>query len=121
MKSCGEIPNNKESLQKKPILQCSDYTKEFCLQMDASNRGMQAMLNQEGEDGLEHPVLFKGSNFLEKFAKKECLAAVNALKHFAMYLMGRSFQIHSGLRYLDTMKNSNSRLTRWFDIAAIQL
>ena len=46
----------------------------------------------------------------------ECLAVVSAVKHFAFYLESLPFKIitdHRSLVYLDKMKNSTSRLTRW--------
>ncbi len=40
----------------------------------------------------------------------------SALKHFEVYLLGREFTIctdHQALKFLQRMKNNNSRLTRW--------
>ena len=48
--------------------------------------------------------------------EKECLGILAALKHFDVHLVGRQFEIitdHRALKYLNTMKNSNPRLTRW--------
>ena len=41
---------------------------------------------------------------------------VNAVKHFAVYLLGKQFSIitdHGALKYLQTMKNGGARLMRW--------
>jgi len=48
--------------------------------------------------------------------EKECLAVVWALKFFRIYLYGQAFVIqtdHQPLAWLQRMKDSNSRLTRW--------
>ena len=48
--------------------------------------------------------------------EKECLAVVWALKLFHIYLYGQDFTIeidHRLFVWLDRMKNSNARLTRW--------
>ena len=48
--------------------------------------------------------------------KLEYLAVVSAVKHFAFYLKSLPFKVitdHRSLVYLDKMKNSTSRLTRW--------
>jgi hypothetical protein len=46
----------KGMLARDPILACPDSNRSFRLQTDASERGLGAVLSQEGEDGVEHPV-----------------------------------------------------------------
>ena len=70
---------------------------------------------------MEHPVAFFSKKLLPRETRystieKECLAIVAAMKHFAVYLLGKKFVVqtdHQALRYLDRMQNSNGRLTRW--------
>ena len=53
---------------------------------------------------------------------EECLAIVWALRFFHVYLYGQLFTIqtdHQPLAWLQRMKNTNSRLTRW--AIAVQL
>jgi hypothetical protein len=48
--------------------------------------------------------------------EKECLGLVCALKHFDVYLVDRHFKIivdHCTLQFINTMKDSNPRLTCW--------
>ena len=48
--------------------------------------------------------------------EKECLAMVWALQFFHVYLYRRSFTIetdHQPLAWLQRMKNTNPRITRW--------
>lgn len=99
----------------------ADPTKPFVLQTDASNVGVGAMLSQPDKTDNEHPVAFYSRMLLDRERRygscvKECLAIVEALKHFAIYTLGRPITVqtdHSALRTLQTMKNSNGRLTHW--------
>ena len=54
----------------------------------------------------------------EKFSttEKECLAIKLSIQAFNVYLMGRTFIIetdHRSLEWLDRIKHTNARLTRW--------
>ena len=108
-------------LQDKPVLICPDYSKQFILQTDASERGVGAVLSQSQVDGTDKPIAFYSRKLLPREVRystteKECLAIVNALKHFSVYLLGRHFTIvtdHGALKFLSSMRNTNGRLTRW--------
>ena len=111
----------KQALLCEPILKCPDFAKHFYLQTDASERGIGAVLSQKDDDGLEHPIAYFSRKLLpreQKYAtvEKECLGIVSALRHFSVYLLGRSFTIqtdHRALCFLHKMKTANGRLTRW--------
>ena len=48
--------------------------------------------------------------------EKECLAVVHWIKYFRPYLWGKEFTVetdHNALKWLDSVKNDYSRLTRW--------
>ena len=48
--------------------------------------------------------------------EKECLAIRLAVEHFKFYLLGKAFTIHTdhrSLKWLNTFKDKNGRLTRW--------
>ena len=111
----------KEELTRPPVLLSPNFEKPFRLQTDASERGIGAVLSQDDDEGVEHPVAFYSKKLLPRETRystveKECLAIVAAMKHFRVYLLGKKFEIqtdHQALRYLDRMQNSNGRLTRW--------
>ena len=110
----------KSELCQAPILKLPDWTKEFVVRTDASDRGLGAVLLQEEDKHLK-PILYisrKLNDTETRYAtvEKECLAVVWALGKLYVYLYGRPFVLetdHRPLKYLDTMKASNGRLTRW--------
>ena len=117
----GAFQKLKAALVAKPVLKVADPTEPFVLQTDASNFGLGAVLSQNGDDGCEHPVAYASRKLLPRevnyaVVEKECLAIVWALKFFHVYLYGQEFAIetdHKPLSWLDRMKSTNARLTRW--------
>ncbi len=77
--------------------------------------------SQVDEKGEEHPVGFFSRKVLpreEKYTtvEKECLAIRLGVEAFWVYLLGKPFIIqsdHRSLEWLNRMKESNLRLTRW--------
>ena len=110
----------KECLTKTPILKVPDPKQRF-VQTDASDVGIGAVLSQQDGNGEEHPIACASRKLQLRETKysaveKECLAIVWALKYSKYYLYGQAFTIytdHKPLTWLNTMKNSNQRLTRW--------
>ena len=110
----------KKLLCSRPILWSPDFSKEFILQIDASDYGVGAVLSQYDE-GIDHPVAYYRRKLLAKEQRystieKECLAIKLAVHAFRVYLLGRKFTIqtdHRALKWLDRLKESNNCLTRW--------
>ena len=111
----------KQRLTRAPVLKSPDFTKEFVLQTDASERGVGAVLSQRGSDGVEHPVGYFSRKLLPREARyatieKECLAIKLGVQAFRVYLLGRTFVVqtdHRSLEWLNRLKENNARLTRW--------
>lgn len=110
----------KHILTNPPILQYPDFSKEFVLTTDASLYAIGAVLSQ-GEVGKDLPIAY-ASRTLNKAEtnystiEREALAIIWAVKHFRPYLFGRRFKIvtdHQPLKWLFSMKDSNSRIVRW--------
>lgn len=101
--------------------QTPDHSRSFILYTDVSNRGVGAVLSQVQEDGMDLPIAFYSRKFLPRETRyttteKECLAVINAVRHFEVYLLGRQFDIvtdHGALQYLTTIKHGGARLSRW--------
>ena len=106
-----------------PVLTAPDFKSSFKLAVDASDVAAGAVLLQEDDEGVEHPVCY----FSKKFNKsqrnystieKECLALVLALQHFEVYVTSSSLPVvvysdHNPLVFIRKMKDKNQRLLRW--------
>ena len=106
-----------------PVLSAPDFSLPFKLEVDASAVGAGAVLLQEDDQGIDHPV----SYFSRKFNKhqlnystieKEALALLFGLQHFEVYLGSsvkpiKVFTDHNPLVFLSRMYNHNQRLMRW--------
>ena len=111
----------KIALYSEPVLRNPDFDKEFVLQTDASETGLQAVHSQYDCEGEDHPVLYLSLKLLpreQNYAtiEKECLAIKWAICSLQYDLLGRKFKIitdHQPLHWLNKMKDSNKRLTRW--------
>ena len=72
-------------------------------------------------DDEDHPVAYYSRKFLpaEKnysAVEQECLAVVNGIAHFDVYVSGREFTVETDNRalvYLQNFKDTKSRLVRW--------
>ncbi len=79
------------------------------------------MLNQMGDNRVEHPIAYTSHKLKPRETwystiEKECLAIVWAINFFKTFLYGQGFTLftdHNALTWLNTKKNSNSRLTCW--------
>ena len=115
----------KEMLISSPVLVPPDLDKEFFLWVDASEDGFGAIMEQNGEDGLRHPVAYasRATNEAEKKyppTKLEMAAIVFALNHFEVYLMGHKITVYTDHQalvsgYMSYMKGqSKGLLSRWY-------
>lgn len=110
----------KELLVNAPILQYPDPEKPYILTTDASEFALGAVLSQ-GSVGNDKPVAYASRTLNDaetrySVTEKELLAIVWAVKHFRPYLYGKKFIIvtdHKPLAWLNSLKETNSRLTRW--------
>ena len=48
----------KAAMQNQPVLRPPQWEDEFVLQVDASNRGLGAILRQKDQEGEEHPIAY---------------------------------------------------------------
>lgn len=110
----------KELLVNAPVLQFPNFSEPFVLTTDASNYALGAVLSQ-GPIGADKPIAYASRtlNYAEtrySTIEKELLAIVWAVKNFRPYLYGRRFTIytdHRPLAWLNSIKEPNSKLTRW--------
>ncbi|GMJ08032.1 hypothetical protein HRI_004472400 [Hibiscus trionum] len=93
----------KQAVSNAPVLTLPDFSEEFSVETDASEKGVGAVLVQKGKPlaffsrglGVRHQGL--------SVYEKEMLAALMAVKKWSAYLVGRHFKIktdHQSLRFL---------------------
>lgn len=106
----------KSLITEHPILKYPNFSKKFTLTTDASQFALGAVLSQEG-----HPLCYASRTLNEheirySTIEKELLAIIWACKYFRPYLYGVKFTIqtdHRPLKWLDSLKEPNSKLQRW--------
>ena len=111
----------KDKLSSFPVLHLPNFSKPFVVQVDASERGLGAVLCQSSEDGFEHPIVYCSRKLLDREQKlstteKECLGIVWAVETFKPYIYGTTFTVetdHNPLVWLDKCKDVNQKLLRW--------
>ena len=108
-------------MQNPPILRPPHWEEEFILQVDASNRGLGAILSQKDQNGEEHPIAYASRKLQPREQKlstteKECLGIVWAVELFRYYLYGRTFRLqtdHNPLVWLNQVRDKSRKLLRW--------
>ncbi|UYV69148.1 hypothetical protein LAZ67_6002591 [Cordylochernes scorpioides] len=111
----------KESLTQHPILHLYKEGLPCQVYCDASTLGIAGILKQVHPDGNVYPVQFFSRTLRShernySISELECLAIVESVEKFRIYLMGRKFTIfsdHHALQWLKTIKNPSGRLFRW--------
>lgn len=110
----------KQRLLTAPILAVPDFSAPFCLQTDASQHGLGAVLTQS-IDGREVFIAY-ASRTLNKaevnylVTEKECLAFVWGIAKMRYYLEGYSFTVitdHQSLKWLQSIESPMGRIARW--------
>ena len=113
----------KSLLLSAPVLKAPDFAKPFKFQVDTSDIGIGAVLLQEGDRGIDHPVCYFSYKFNKhqvnySTTEKETLALLLALQHFDVYLGTTIAPVevytdHNPLVFIEKMKNKNQRLLQW--------
>ncbi|XP_074267077.1 putative mitochondrial protein AtMg00860 [Silene latifolia] len=83
----------KDAMTKAPVLALPNFSMEFVVETDASDKGMGAVLTQNG-----HPIAYISKAFSQKTQasstyEKELLAVILAIEKWRPYLSGRHFKI----------------------------
>src|SRR6266540_4720926 len=111
----------KKILTEAPVLLFPNFDKPFILCTNASLKSLEAVLEQEDENGNLRPVVY-ASRSLTSAEKNyyttdlECLAIIWSVKHFHKYLINKPFKIftdHSALKSLQKISELTSRRVRW--------
>ena len=113
----------KERFSSAPILILPDPSRQFVVEVDASDVGVGAVLSQRARDGKFHPCAFFSRRLTPAeqnydIGNRELLAVKLALEEWRQWLEGslEPFLVwtdHKNLEYLRTAKRLNSRQARW--------
>ncbi|KAK2898059.1 hypothetical protein Q8A73_014439 [Channa argus] len=113
----------KESFSSAPILTLPDASKQFVVEVDASDTGVGAILSQRSEDQKVHPCAFFSRRLTPAernycIGDRELLAMKLALEEWRHWLEGAEQQLlvftdHKNLEYLHSAKRLNPRQARW--------
>lgn len=106
----------KRKMAELPILTIPDFSKDFTIETDASNKGLGAVLLQEGR-----PVAFYSQTLSERAQAKfvyerELMAIVIAVQKWRHYLMGRHFIIltdQKSLKFLSDQRVLGEEQFKW--------
>ena len=105
-----------------PVLKSPDFTKPFVLQVDASEIAAGAVLLQEDNEGVLHPVSYASTKFKPyqkqySTIEKEAVALLMALEKFEVYIDNNRkvvvYSDHNPLQFVKNFRNKNVRLMRW--------
>ena len=111
------------NLQSAPLLSAPDFNRPFKIAVEASDVAAGAVLLQEDQDGVDHPVCYFSRKFNQSqqnypIVEKKCLAVILALTHFEVYVSSTMtplviYSDHNPLVFLHKLKNNNQRLLRY--------
>ena len=113
----------KSALMSEPVLEFPDFSRQFIVEVDASNYAIGGVLSQLGSDDQEHPIAYF-STALQKSQQnwsattKESFALVMAIRHWHVYLAGRPFILktdHNPLVFLCSQQDPRGKIGRWIN------
>jgi hypothetical protein len=120
LKARGAFEKLKELLITAPVLRHPMPNKMYRLEVDASKKGVGAVLSQKFDDGI-HPVAFYSKKYSEAESRYtgnglEAIGVIKALDHFRPYIYGMDFELVSDSQNVAlawVRKHSTGRLARW--------
>src|SRR6184192_2062110 len=113
--------NLKKALTEAPVLCRPDYSKDWTLEVDASDIALGAVLSQQQADTEIHPVYY-WSRQLSKpernysVTDRECLAMVAACKKLRPYILGSRITIygdHAAVKWIFNKPDASGKYARW--------
>ena len=112
----------KAAITQSPVLSYPNFQVDFVLETDASVKGLGAVLSQQQDDGVLHPVAFASRSLSPternySVTDLETLAVVWAMQHFRAYLYGHKVTVvtdHSAVKTVLGAPCSSGKHARWW-------
>ncbi|KAE8963300.1 hypothetical protein PF011_g29084 [Phytophthora fragariae] len=113
----------KDRLANPPVLAHPDFSRQFCVKMDASDYAVGGYLYQLDDQDQERIIAYGGRKLSPAELKyptreKELLAALYAMRTWKVYLIDKPFLINTDHRTLESIlqqKTCSQRLARWLN------
>ena len=111
----------KQALLSAPVLRYPDFNKSYVLTCDASDKAIGYWLGQADNKNQLYAIAYEGRSLSPReqrysVSERECLALVEGIKQFRIYLATGQFKVitdHFSLQYLRSIRDMNGRLGRW--------
>ena len=111
----------REKLTSAPILARPSFQKEYVIECDASNTGLDSVLLQREEDGSPRVIAYASRTLTASeriffVTERELLAILFSIRKFRCYVKEDHFRVisdHSCLQWIFKLQNPSGRLARW--------
>jgi len=111
-----EMEKLKKDITTTPILVLPDFNAPFCIECDASRKGIGVVLSHNKRPISFFSKALAETSLTKSIYEKELMALVLAIQHWRPYLLGRRFMVYTyqrSLRYLLEQRITTQNQKNW--------